>query len=74
LAIALAGKFLQEAELPPHQPPPHHPQPHPLDQFFSRLALIVRFLAGIVDGISGSHHLKVYQFLVGLAGGVIGLP
>jgi hypothetical protein len=30
--------------------------------------------AGIVVGISGSHHLNVYPFLVGLAGGVTGLP
>jgi hypothetical protein len=29
------------------------------------------FSAGIVDGISLSRHLKVYPFLVGLAGTVI---
>jgi hypothetical protein len=58
---------VSEALLLPH---PHHP----LDQFFSHFAFIVISFAGMIAGISGSQPANLYPFLIGLAGGIIGLP
>ncbi|MBQ5944854.1 hypothetical protein IJL65_00110 [bacterium] len=52
---------------------PHHPhQPHhPHELTFCRLAVITKSSAGMVCGISLSHHKNVYHALVGFAGIVI---
>jgi hypothetical protein len=52
----------------------HHPPHHPLDHNFSQTAFIVISSAGIVAGTFGSQPMNLYPFLVGLDGGVIGLP